>query len=156
MMYTAPEKLAIIRLVEESELFIRRTLREIKISRTSFYRWYRAYEERGLDGLENQSRAVRKHWNRIPDSVRELIVEVALERPDLTPRELAWHITDAHDYSVPYPGFYGGANGQGPGDVLRESVGRISFAHSELAGLQHYGPAADEGRRAFQQVAGLL
>ena len=61
-----------------------------------------------------------------------------------------------HAYSVPYPGFYGGANGHGPGDVLRESVGRISFAHSELAGLQHYGPAADEGRRAFQQVAGLL
>jgi hypothetical protein len=29
--------------------------------------------------------------NRIPDSVREQIVEVALQRPDLTPRELAWH-----------------------------------------------------------------
>lgn len=54
MMYTASEKLAIIRLVEESELSIRRTLREIKVSRTSFYRWYRAYEERGLDGLENR------------------------------------------------------------------------------------------------------
>jgi putative transposase len=100
MMYTASEKLAIIRLVEESELSIRRTLREIKVSRTSFYRWYRAYEENGLDGLENQSRAVRQHWNRIPDSVRELIIEVALERPDLTPRELAWHITDTHDYFV--------------------------------------------------------
>jgi transposase InsO family protein len=100
MMYTASEKLAIIRLVEESELSVRRTLQEIKVSRTSFYRWYRAYEERGLDGLENQSRAVRQHWNRIPDSVRALIVEVALERPDLTPRELAWHITDKHDYFV--------------------------------------------------------
>jgi len=99
-MYTASEKLAIIRLVEESELPIRRTLREIKVSRTSFYRWYRAYEENGLDGLENQSRAVRQHWNRIPDSVRELIIEVALDRPDLTPRELAWHITDTHDYFV--------------------------------------------------------
>jgi putative transposase len=86
MMYTASEKLAIIRLVEESELSIRRTLQEIKVSRNSFYRWYRAYEERGLDGLENHSRAVRRHWNRIPDSVRELIVEVALGRPDLTPR----------------------------------------------------------------------
>jgi len=100
MMYTASEKLAIIRLVEESELSVRRTLREIKVSRSSFYRWYRAYEEDGLDGLENGSRAVRQHWNRIPDSVRELIVEVALERPDLTPRELAWHITDTHDYFV--------------------------------------------------------
>ena len=58
MMYTASEKLAIIRLVEESELSIRRTLQEIKVSRSSFYRWYRAYETRGLDGLENQSRAV--------------------------------------------------------------------------------------------------
>ena len=56
-MYTASEKLAIIRLVEESELSIRRTLREIKISRSSFYRWYRAYEQDGLDGLENTSRA---------------------------------------------------------------------------------------------------
>ena len=69
-----------IRLVEESELSVRRTLREIKVSRTSFYRWYWAYEEIGLDGVENQSRAVRQHWNRIPDSVRELIVDVALER----------------------------------------------------------------------------
>ena len=43
---------------------------------------------------------MRQHWNRIPDSVRGLIVEVALERPDLTPRELAWHITDTHDYFV--------------------------------------------------------
>jgi len=100
MMYTASEKLAIIRLVEESELSVRRTLREIKVSRSSFYRWYRAYEQDGLDGLENHSRAVRQHWNRIPDSVRELIVKVALERPDLTPRELAWHVTDTLDYFV--------------------------------------------------------
>ena len=54
MMYTASEKLAIIRLVEESELSVRRTSQEIKVSRSSFYRWYRAYEEDGLDGLENQ------------------------------------------------------------------------------------------------------
>ena len=60
-----------------------------------------------------------------------------------------------HAYSVPYPGFYGGATGQGPGDILRGCFGRVGFAHSELAGLQHYGPAADEGRRAYQQVAGM-
>jgi transposase InsO family protein len=99
-MFTASEKLAIIRLVEDSELSVRRTLKEIRVSRSSFYRWYRAYEDQGLTGLENQSRAVRQHWNRIPDSVRDLIVQVALDRPDLTPRELAWHITDVHDYFV--------------------------------------------------------
>ena len=35
-MYTASEKLAIIRLVEDSELSIRRTLTEINVSRSSF------------------------------------------------------------------------------------------------------------------------
>jgi putative transposase len=99
-MYTASEKLAIIRLVEDSELSVRRTLLEIRVNRSSFYRWYHAYERDGLDGLENQSRSSRRHWNRIPDSVRTMVVDVALDRPDLTPRELAWHITDTHDYFV--------------------------------------------------------
>ena len=61
-----------------------------------------------------------------------------------------------HAYSVPYPGFYGGANGTAPRDTLRKNYGRIAFAHSELDGLQHYGPAADEGRRAYQQLADAL
>ena len=61
-----------------------------------------------------------------------------------------------HAYSVPYPGFYGGANGSAPRDTLRRNYGRIAFAHSELDGLQHYGPAADEGRRAFRQLADAL
>ena len=99
-MYTASEKLAIIRLVEDSELSIRRTLVEINVSRSSFYRWYRAYERDGLDGLKNHSRSSRKHWNRIPDSVRELVVDVALQQPELTPRELAWHLTDTHEYFI--------------------------------------------------------
>jgi len=61
-----------------------------------------------------------------------------------------------HAYSVPYPGFYGGANGTAPRDTLRKNYGRIAFAHSELDGNQHYGPAADEGRRAYRQLADAL
>jgi len=57
-----------------------------------------------------------------------------------------------HAYSVPYPGFYGGADGEAPRDIIRRGYGRIAFAHSELDGLQHWGPAADEGRRAMGQV----
>ncbi len=99
-MYSASEKLAIIRLVEDSELSIRRTLVELNVSRSSFYRWYRAYERDGPDGLHNHSRASRQHWNRIPDSVRDLVVDVALDQPELTPRELAWHLTDTHEYFI--------------------------------------------------------
>ena len=99
-MYSASEKLAIIRLVEESELAVRRTLDEIRVSRSSFYRWYRAYEHGGFEALERQRRSHRRHWNRIPNSVRAMMVELALENPDMTPRELAWHITDTQDYFV--------------------------------------------------------
>jgi transposase InsO family protein len=105
-MYSASEKLAIIRLVEDSELSIRRTLTEINISRSSFYRWYQLYEREGLDGLENQSRAARQHWNKIPDSVRRLVVDIALEQPVQTPRELAWHITDTRDYFISESSIY--------------------------------------------------
>jgi transposase-like protein len=59
MMRTPSEKLAIIRLVEDSERSVRRTLDEIKVSRTSFYRWYGAYEQGGLDGLESQGRGLQ-------------------------------------------------------------------------------------------------
>ena len=99
-MYSASEKLAIIRLVEDSELSMRRTLVEINVSRSSFYRWYRAYERDGPDGLKSHSRASRQHWNKIPDSVRELVVEIALDQPELTPRELAWHLTDTHEHFI--------------------------------------------------------
>ncbi len=61
-----------------------------------------------------------------------------------------------HAYSVPWPGFYGGFGDTPPRDLLRRGFGRIAFAHSELAGLQHYGPAADEGRRAFGQLRDAL
>ena len=99
-MYSASEKLAIIRLVEESELAVRRTLDEIRVSRSSFYRWYRSYEHGGFEALERQRRSHGRHWNRIPNSVRAMMVELALENPDMTPRELAWHITDTQDYFV--------------------------------------------------------
>jgi len=92
--------LAIIRLVEDSELSNRRTLAESNVSRSSFYRWYRAYERDGLDGLQNHSRAARRLWNKIPDSVPTVVVDVVLEQPELTPRELAWHLTDTHEYFI--------------------------------------------------------
>jgi transposase-like protein len=40
MRYPAPEKLEIIRLVEESALPVRRTLEKIGIPGATFYRWW--------------------------------------------------------------------------------------------------------------------
>jgi len=61
-----------------------------------------------------------------------------------------------HAFSVPFAGFFGGASGRAPRDVIRRPYGRVAFAHSELNGWQHWGPAADEGRRAFTQLEGAL
>lgn len=58
-----------------------------------------------------------------------------------------------HAYSVPFAGFFGGDSGHAPRDTIRQRFGRVAFAHSELDGLQHWGTAADEGRRAFNQLA---
>jgi spermidine dehydrogenase len=61
-----------------------------------------------------------------------------------------------HALTVPFPGFFGGASGQAPRDVIRKGYGRIAFAHSELVGWQHWGPAADEGRRGFNQLVSAI
>ena len=39
-------------------------------------------------------------WDRIPDSIRQRIVEMALDEPELSPRELAVKFTDEKSYFV--------------------------------------------------------
>lgn len=58
-----------------------------------------------------------------------------------------------HAYVTPQPGFFFGVDGDpAPSDVIRKGFGRVAFAHSELQGMQHWGPAADEGQRAVRQL----
>lgn len=96
MRATPSEKIETIRLVEGSSLGVKRTLAELGIARSTFYRWYQAYSEQGESGLREKEPGRRCFWNRIPEVERERVVAIALARPELTPRELAWHITDAH------------------------------------------------------------
>jgi putative transposase len=100
MRYTQAEKMEIIRTVEDSELSVRKTLEELDINRGTFYEWYRRYREHGYDGLANRKSSPRKFWNRIPDQVKQQVVEIALEHPEKSPRELAWHITDTQEYFI--------------------------------------------------------
>ena len=64
MRYTASEKLEIIRLVEQSHLSVRRTLKQIGIPRATFYRWYDLYQTGGPDALEDRSPRPDRVWNR--------------------------------------------------------------------------------------------
>ena len=100
MRYPASEKLEIIRLVEQSHLPAKRTLDMLGIPRTTFYRWYDRYLSGGVEALEDKSPKPGRVWNRIPDDIRERIVDLALEEPELSPRELAVRFTDTQSYFV--------------------------------------------------------
>ena len=100
MRYAASEKLEIIRLVEGSHLSARQTLAKLGLPRTTFYRWYDRYRQRGDAGLQDQSPKPNHVWNRIPDEVQRRIVKLALTETDLSPRELAVTFTDRESYFV--------------------------------------------------------
>ena len=63
-----------------------------------------------------------------------------------------------HAYVTPTPGFFYSPDG-GPGYsqiIKNQPFGRISFGHSELRGYQHWGPAAEEGSRAVDQLTDFI
>jgi putative transposase len=100
MRYPASEKIEIIRLVEQSPLSARRTLEKLGIPRSTFNNWYDRFQTGGAEGLEDRRPMPARVWNRIPDQVRDQIIELALDRPELSPRELAVTFTDRRGYFV--------------------------------------------------------
>src|SRR5258707_9535648 len=100
MRYPASEKLEISHVVESVHLPVRRTLAKLGILPGTFYRWYDRFQSGGLEALEDRSPRPSRVWNRIPDDVRGQIVELALDEPELSPRELATRFTDTKKYFV--------------------------------------------------------
>ena len=92
MRYTKEEKLEIIRLVESSDLPLKRTVKELNVSTSTFYSWYNKFLEGGPDALEDKK--CRSTWNKIPESYRTKVIEVALDRSEDSPREVATFMTD--------------------------------------------------------------
>jgi transposase InsO family protein len=100
MRYRAAEKLEIIRLVEQSSLSVRRTLAQLGIPRSTFYLWYERYLARGAGALEDGQPAPRRVWNKLPATVAAAVLDLALQQPELSPRELATAFVDQQQYFV--------------------------------------------------------
>ena len=100
MRRTASEKMEIIDLVEGTDLSVRATLRQLGISKSTFYDWYGRYFAEGYDGLQDKPPTRHAGWNQIPKGVQDQVLELALERRDLSPRELACRFTDERRYFV--------------------------------------------------------
>jgi len=100
MRYSQSEKMEIICLVEKSDLPVKRTLEELDVHRGSFYKWYNRYLEAGYEGLANRSSSPHRFWNKIPEAERKRVVKSALDKPELSPRELAFDITDKEGWYI--------------------------------------------------------
>src|ERR1041384_5277400 len=113
MRYPFRSKLEIIRLVEQSHLPVRRTLEKLGIQPARFYRWYDRLQTGGPEALEDKASRPTRVWNRIPDAIRERIVQLALDEPELSPRELATRFTDTANYFVSEASVYRLLKGHG-------------------------------------------
>jgi putative transposase len=100
MRYPPSEKLEIIRLVEQSHLPAGRTLGHLGIPRRTFCRWYDRYRKGGREALEDRPSVPGRVWNRIPATIHDQIIELALDQCELSPRELAVRFTDEKRYFV--------------------------------------------------------
>ena len=94
MRYSASEKIEIIRLVEQSNLPVRQTLMRLDIGKSTFYNWLKRLESGGMDALSDHKPKPNTVWNKLAQGERDMIVELALEKPELSPRELAVSYTD--------------------------------------------------------------
>ncbi len=94
MRLKAVEKQEIIWMVEPSDLGVNQTLNQLGIPKSTFYKWYKAYTEKGTIGLEPQAPGSRRQWNMIPPEEKNLVVSVALEFTQLCPRELSCKLSD--------------------------------------------------------------
>lgn len=81
-------------MVDSSDLGVNRTLQGLGIHKSTFYKWYQAYTDKGIDGLLPPQRGNRQQWNTIPQEQKDLVAELALDHPHLSSRELAYKLTD--------------------------------------------------------------
>jgi putative transposase len=93
-------KQEILMLVNRSPVTKGETLRELGIARSTFYRWQRRYRQQGEAGLVDRRPEPGSVWNRLRPAEQEAILVEALRQPDLSPRELACHISDHHGFAV--------------------------------------------------------
>lgn len=89
MRYSAVEKEEIIRLVEQSSLPVRQTLVRLNIRKSTFYGWLKRVQTDGVSALEDNKPSPGIPWNRLPQEEQTAVLELALEKPELSPRELA-------------------------------------------------------------------
>jgi transposase InsO family protein len=79
---------------------VRRTLDRLGVPKSTFYGWYARYRAGGDAALEDARPGSGQTWNRLPQTIRQSVLTLALERPELSARELAVLYTEQQRYFV--------------------------------------------------------
>jgi putative transposase len=96
---TAEEKAQVLGMVAASPLPAREVLRSLGIAEATYYRWKRRLKV-GSGRLRDLPGGPKRAWNRLRPEEEEAILKLAQEHPTLSPREVAWSITDQGRFSV--------------------------------------------------------
>jgi len=94
---SAKEKSEIIALVTGSELPCRRTLTQLGLPRSTYYRWLKRQTE---GRLEDRKGGSSLPWNKISPEEETRVLSEARASPELSCRQLAWKVTDSGDTYV--------------------------------------------------------
>jgi putative transposase len=96
----AERKWEVIDLVRRSPLSKARTLEELGIPRSTYYRWQRRFRQQGEVGLVDRRPQPGTVWNRLTPQEEGAILREALRQSELSSGELACWVTDHGDFSV--------------------------------------------------------
>ena len=84
--------------------------------------------------LQDQAPLSGRVWNRIPDTVRDRLITLALNRPELSPRELAITFTHTEGYFVCESSVYRLLKAH---DLITSPAFIVIKAASEFTGQDH-------------------
>ena len=90
------EKTALIALVRASPLSRRQVLAQLELPKSTYYRWLGRQEE----GFQDRPSGPRFPWNSLRPEEEQAVLALARASPELSPRELAFKLTDTEAFSV--------------------------------------------------------
>ncbi len=92
--FSSEEKIRIVLEGLRGEETISELCRREGIAPTVYYRWRLAYENEGIDGLQDKPPNSLRVWNRLTQEEYETVVEQAILHPEEPTRQIAFMVTN--------------------------------------------------------------
>ena len=87
----AQKRLTLLQLAEQLRN-VSEACRHHRVSRSQFYEYKRAFQERGFEGLMDQPPIPKSFPNETPPEVKEKVIEISLRHPSWGPLHISDHL----------------------------------------------------------------